>query len=77
LGTEVKPKSNLSSSFFSGGSGSSGLASSSSRDTKENPVFFFLGFPRFKLQGLLSISVSFAFVSVSGVAVVAEKFQVL
>ncbi len=72
--TDENPKSKVS-SFFSGtGSGSTGLASSSSRAPKENPAPpFFFGLPRFKLHGLSSASF---FVSSAGVAV-DEKSQVL
>jgi hypothetical protein len=76
--TEVKPKSKASASFFSaGGSGSFSFSSSSSAP-KENVAAFFFGFPRFRLQGLLSSSgVSLVLVSVVAVLVVAEKSQVL
>jgi hypothetical protein len=80
LFTEVKPKSKASSPFFStGGSGSFSFSSSSSAP-KEKVAFFFFGFPRFRLQGLLSISgVPLALLSEAEVVVVvvAEKSQVL
>jgi len=77
LFTAVKPKSNA--SFFSSFGGSGSLSfSSSSRAPKEKVAFFFFGFPRFRLQGLLSISeVSFFVSVVVVVVVVAEKSQLL
>jgi hypothetical protein len=76
LFTEVKPKSKA--SFFSsfGGSGSFSFSSSSSAPN-EKVAFFFFGFPRFRLQGLLSISAVSFFVSVAVVVVLAEKSHVL
>ena len=70
LDTEVKPKSKESSSFFSSGGSGAFTGSSSSTEPKEKGVFFFFGFPRLMLQGLLSISASFL-VSVADAAVVA------
>jgi hypothetical protein len=76
LFTEVKPKSKASFVSSFGGSGSFSFSSSSSAPN-EKVAFFFFGFPRFRLQGLLSISAVSFFVSVAVVVVVAEKSHVL